>query len=163
MRVALVIVLLIAAGCQHDESQGLSPRTAATIRETTTVQAYRIASPLAPNFDDLKRTHRLISEYPILEEKPVPPTTARRLVAALTDRKTYGDATDCTFDPGYALQFRRGADTVVFVICFKCGDMDVEPSAAVGEPKATLAINGPAPALHATMRELFPDRAHASR
>jgi hypothetical protein len=172
-----VMALLIALACRRDgpvrpghalieRSEGrvvLGPKTTTIIGDPDSVRAWRIASPFDPNFAELQRTHSRIDEYPMLEEKRVTASAAAHIAAALLDRRVYGNPTACIFDPHHALLFRRGADSVIVVICLKCGDMNVHPSASVGERRTSEAINGPSGALYRALDEVFPERTSAAR
>lgn len=153
----VAFALLLAASCHRRppiDYTILGNRTSVAIATADSVTAFRIVSPLDPQFARDHGTLPSIDDCPILEEKSAP---RDRLAAALLDPQTYGDATSCNFDPHHALRFRRGTDSVDVVICFKCGDIDVVPSASLGEPRRSLPINGPGSrALYAAVQEIFP-------
>jgi len=113
----------------------LGSRTTATIGGATSIIGYRIVSPLARDFETLKRTHPLAGGYPVLEQVPVPLPAGREIAAILLNPQTYDQKyqTSCNFDPGYLLTFRRGADSVDVVLCFHCGDLEIVPSNSLRE------------------------------
>lgn len=92
-------------------------------------------SPFAKDFERFKNTKSLIDEYPILAAAPVEARTAQKISDILLDPNSYDSsyATACLFEPGHALRFERNSDVVDVIICFKCGDLDILPSKAIGE------------------------------
>ena len=69
-----------------------------------------------------------IAGYPIIKSRGVKPAEARNAILQLTDPATYfpsGEGWLCLFEPGYVLHAEGPKGAVDFVICFKCGDVDV--------------------------------------
>lgn len=138
----------------------LGPRTTAVIGSPSRVRAYRVLSPFAPNFESLQKKKPLLQEYPILAEARVSTTTAQKIAGILLTASSYDPAyaTDCLFEPGYAVRFERATDIVDVVICFKCGDVDILPHESLREKAATtLPFGRVSQQLYEAITEIFPE------
>jgi hypothetical protein len=147
--------LLLLFNCKHRHMEMvMGPRTREVIRRPNSVIAYRIVSPLAPEYEQARRSRPMIDEYPILSESQVSRQKAAEIATILLDDERFdpADALDCVFDPGYVVSFRKDRSIVNVVFCFKCNDLDIVPSQDLGERAVTYPFGKVAKNLYTRVR-----------
>ena len=123
-RVAVMFLLAFAGGCGRPGGNLTavfgSEYGIATIRNATTVKAFRIKSPAAQ--------HEVLSDYEMITGPlDVSESAASELRELLLDPAIYGwdTAKGCIPDFGVRIQFQRESDTVDVLLCFECDILTV--------------------------------------
>lgn len=179
--VSAVLGVLLIAGCgggrepvasgpltitSGDEQHAIAgARTVAVLANPERVTAFKVLSPFTPNLAELRKGKPSIGgEFVVVAQANVAADVARTMSAVLRDPDTYDRSQQlmCTFDPRHALRFERGADAVEVIICFKCGDLYLIPSASLGENGGIQPFGAGAGELYAAMQKIFPDQKVAS-
>jgi hypothetical protein len=125
MKTALLLAVCLLGGCLP-QSEPLPASAEMIVREASAVTVYRMGPEnYGSDGQPLKIRGPEIDGYPILERREVSDATRAELSNVLSSPGFYKvDSSMCVLEPGWAVEFARGAESVTILVCFKCGDVE---------------------------------------
>ena len=140
-----VLLVCLMMGCKQRElpappewtpggPASVPPAIVTILTTATVVRAYRITNQFNSDFAASKGRPQ-IAGYPMLAEADVPERAIRDLAQVLTAPATYlreNESWMCIFEPNHVLHFTGPQGSADVVICFKCGDLQINATSTAG-------------------------------